>query len=135
MRKSGRVAFERRAIPRPEASVIFRRLGAAAPPGAAGDRWELQCRDGWDWRSSGPGLVFVRVATFSPDQAPVVQGWVDRIKSPSIWWAVSRELQLPESAPEIAQALRTAPWLAEVFPVLLEASVDGVPPRPAALAP
>lgn len=127
-RKSGRVAFERRIIPHPGAPVIFNRLGA---PGTSGEQWELQCRDGWDWRSTGGGLVMVRVATFGPDRAPVVQGWVERIKSASVWWAVSRELQSPESAPEVAQALRASPWLAEVFPVLLEASMEGSPPRPA----
>ena len=127
MRKSGRVAFERRAVPRPDAPVLLRALGAA---GTAGERWELQCRDGWEWRERGAGLVLVRVATFSPDQALVVRGWLERIKTPTVWWAVSRELQSPDSAPDVAQALRAAPWLAQVLPVLLEASSEGIPPRP-----
>jgi hypothetical protein len=124
MRKSVRVTFERRAIPRPAASVMLR------PSGASGEQWELQCRDGWDWRSNGAGLVLVRVATFSPDRALIVQGWLERIKSPAVWWAVSRELHSPDSAPDVAQALRVFPWLAEVLPVVLEASMDGTPPQP-----
>jgi hypothetical protein len=127
MRKAGRVAFERRAVPRPAAPVLFRALGTA---GTSSEQWELQCRDGWDWRDNGAGRVLVRVATFSPDRALVVQGWLERIKTPAVWWAVSRELQSPDSAPDVAQALRAAPWLAQVLPVLLEASVEGIPPRP-----
>lgn len=112
------------------------------PSGAGGSQWELQCRDGWEWRSSGgtagaggttstgADLVLVRVATVSSDQAIVLQDWLERIKSPAVWWAVSRELQSPDSAPDVAQALRASPWLAEVLPVVLEASVDGAPPRP-----
>ena len=127
MRKSGRVAFERRSIPLPSAPVVLSRFGVA---GTSDEQWQLQCREGWDWRSGGAGLVMVRVATFSPDRAQILQDWLERIKTPSVWWAVSRELQSPDSAPEVAQALRAAPWLAQVFPVLLEASVEGVPPRP-----
>lgn len=126
-RKAGRVAFERRAIPRPVAPVMLHASGTA---GTADEQWELQCRDGWDWRSNGAGLVLVRVATFSPDQALVVQGWVERLKSPATWWAVNRELQLPDSTPDVAQALRATPWLKEVLPVLLEASTEGSPPPP-----
>ena len=128
MRKSGRVAFERRAIPRPDASVVLRPIDTA---GTGSEHWELQCRDGWDWRSTGAGLVLVRVATFSADRALILQGWLERIKSPAVWWAVSRELQSPDSSPEVAQALRASPWLGEVLPVILEASMDGIPPQPA----
>ena len=114
--------------------MVWRPSGVAGtgsvPNSGATEPWELQCRDGWDWRSTAAGLVLVRVTTLSADRALIVQGWLERIKSPAVWWAVSRELHAPDSAPEVAQALRASPWLAEVFPVLLEASMDGIPPQP-----
>jgi hypothetical protein len=70
------------------------------------------------------------VATLSADQATVVGDWIERIKDPAVWWAVSRELQAPDSAPEVAAALAAYPWLTEVLPVLLEASTEGSPPPP-----
>jgi hypothetical protein len=91
--------------------------------------WELICRDGWDWRRVDGG-VLVRVATLSAAQASVVQEWLDRIREPAVWWAVSRELQAPDSDREVAGAMRLHPWLGSVLPVLLEASTEGAPPPP-----
>ncbi len=76
--------------------------------------------------------MLVRVVTLTAEQARIVQDWLERIRDPAVWWAVSRELQAPESAPEVAQALRASPWLAQVLPVLLEASTEGSPPPPPA---
>ena len=109
--------------------MILRSLN---PMGGADEPWELQCRDGWEWQSGGPGKVVVRVATLSTEQALIVQDWLRRIRDPAVWWAVSGELHSPDSAPEVAQALRTSPWLAQVLPVLLEASTEGSPPPPPA---
>jgi hypothetical protein len=125
-RAAGRVTFERRAVPRPEAPLLLRSLG----PAGAGERWELVCRDGWEWRAGGPDLVAVRVATLDASRAAVVRDWIERIKDPAVWWAVSRELQAPDSAPAVAAALRADAWLAGVLPVLLEASTEGSPPPP-----
>jgi hypothetical protein len=125
-RAAGRVAFERRAVPRPEWPLVLRSLGPVGP----GERWELICRDGWEWRSGGPGLVAVRVATLDGARAAVVGDWIERIKEPAVWWAVSRELQAPDSAPDVAAALRADAWLTGVLPVLLEASTEGSPPPP-----
>jgi hypothetical protein len=74
--------------------------------------------------------VVVRAAALSGEQAQIVGEWIERLKEPGVWWAVSRELQEPDSAPEVAQAVADHPWLTQVFPVLLEASVDGSPPPP-----
>jgi hypothetical protein len=125
-RAAGRVTFERRDVPQPDGSLTLRSLGPMGP----GERWELVCRDGWEWRKGGPGLVTVRVATLDATRAAVVGDWIERIKEPAVWWAVSRELQAPDSAPAVAAALRTDGWLTEVLPVLLEASVEGSPPPP-----
>jgi hypothetical protein len=97
---------------------------------AAGEQWELICRDGWEWQRAAGQQVMVRTATLSADQAMVVREWIERIKDPAAWWAVSRELHSPDSSPEVAQALALAPWLAQVFPLLLEASTEGSPPPP-----
>ena len=103
-------------------------MGTAGTPD---EQWELQCREGWEGRQSGaPDQGLVRVATLTPLQAQMVQGWLERIKDPAQWWAVSRELQSPDSAPEVARELRAAPWLTELLPALLEASTDGSPPPP-----
>lgn len=110
----------------PDTSLSLRSIGTDA----AGEQWELICRDGWDWQRSGRDQVLVRVATLSSEQALVVQDWVERIKSPAVWWAVSRELQSPDSSPEVSRALSAYPWLTQVFPVLLEASSEGAPPPP-----
>ncbi len=125
-RAAGRIAFERRTIPQPDSSLALHSLG---PPGP-GEQWELVCRDGWEWQSPAAGRVVVRVATLSADQAAVVGDWIERIKDPAVWWAVSRELQAPDSAPEVAAALATSPWLSGVLPVVLEASTEGSPPPP-----
>ena len=126
-RTSSRIAFERRAVARPASPVQLVALGA---PGAPADRWELICRDGWEWRQVAPGKVAVRVASLSAEQAQAVQEWLERLKDPAFWWATSRELHSPGSAPEVADALARAPWLAAVLPVLLEASTEGAPPPP-----
>ena len=106
-------------------------------PGAV-ERWELICRDGWEWRQAptpsgsnerGP-LVWVRVASLRVDQAQVIGQWIERIRDPAAWWEVSRALQTPESAPTVQQALIAHPWLREVLPAVLEASTDGAPPPP-----
>jgi hypothetical protein len=128
-RSADRFSFERRTVPKPPAPITLRPLGPAGGNGPD-ERWELICRDGWEWQSGGPGLVAVRVATLSGDQATVVGDWIERIKDPAVWWAVSRELQAPDSAPEVAAALAAYPWLTEVLPVLLEASTEGSPPPP-----
>jgi hypothetical protein len=128
-RAAARVAFERRTVPRPERPLTLRLLGPGGP-GGPGERWELVCRDGWEWRAGGPGVVAVRVATLDATRAAVVGPWIERIKDPAVWWAVSRELQAPDSAPEVATALRGDAWLAGVLPLLLEASTEGTPPPP-----
>lgn len=144
-RSAGRVAFVRRVVPRPESPLVLRpqpvagsapeddHLGASGSGVGAAESWELICRDGWEWQAGGPsgsGLVYVRVAELSPAQAQVVAEWVERIKTPAIWWAVSRELLAPGSSPEVARAIQADPWLTEVLPVLLEASTEGAPPPP-----
>jgi hypothetical protein len=126
VRAAGRVAFERRTVPRPEDPLTLRSLGPVGP----GERWELICRDGWEWRAGTAGTVNVRVAILDADRAAVVGDWIQRIKEPAVWWAVSRELQAPDSAPAVAAALRADAWLAGVFPLLLEASTEGSPPPP-----
>lgn len=93
--------------------------------------WELVCRDGWEWRRSAQGQYAARAASLTALQAPVVQEWIENLRDPAVWWAVSRELSTPNSSPEVAEVLRTSPWLTQVFPVLLEACVDGAPPPPA----
>ena len=102
------------------------------------ERWELICRDGWDWQpapaakgsENGPPNVWVRTAILNAEQAAVLRQWLDRIGDPATWWAVSRALQTPESAPNVAPALREHPWLNAVLPVVLEASTTGAPPPP-----
>jgi len=121
-----KVAFTRRTVPMPQSSIMLR--GGDGPDGSNGP-WELICRDGWEWRREGAGVI-VRVATLTPDQASVVSEWIDRIKSPAMWWAVTQELQSPESSVEVGRALDAYPWLSGVLPVLLEASTDGAPPPP-----
>ena len=133
VRAAGRIAFVRRVVPLPATSIMLTGLGSA---GTSPERWELQCRDGWKWRFPAPDKVMVRVAALTAEQALVVHDWLQRIKSPATWWAVSRELQAPGSAPEVgdvaevAAALRADPWLGDVLPALLEASTDGAPPPP-----
>ncbi|MDQ3700543.1 MAG: hypothetical protein M3442_06430 [Chloroflexota bacterium] len=119
--------FVKRTVPMPDAPLMLRAL---APNGTAGAPWELICRDGWEWQRPGPGQVVVRVAALSDDQAQVVQEWIERIKDPGMWWAVSRELHSPGGSPEVSSTLAAYPWLEQVFPVLLEASTEGAPPPP-----
>jgi hypothetical protein len=126
------IKFDRREIARPAASVQLVGPGAPGTPGAAGDRWELICRDGWEWRQVSPGKVAVRVAWLSGEQALAVQEWLQRLKDPAFWWATSQELHSPGSSAEVGDALARAPWLAQVLPVLLEASTEGAPPPPPA---
>ncbi len=114
-------------MPRPASPAVLAALGGA---GGATDRWELICRDGWDWNEVKPGEVAVRVATLSADQAMVVQDWLQRLKQPTVWWAISRELNAEGSSPEVSAAIAGNPWLAQVLPVLLEASTEGAPPPP-----
>jgi hypothetical protein len=126
-RTSDRIQFERRTVPRPAAPAVLVAVGGG---GGATDRWELVCRDGWEWREVKPGQVAVRVAPLSADQAQVVQDWLTRLKQPTVWWAVSRELNSEGSSPEVGQAMAANPWLSQVLPVLLEASTEGAPPPP-----
>ena len=123
-----KMTFARRKMPRPTESVILRPLGEAGRGGVS--EWELVCRDGWEWRSEGDGMVVARSMTLNEMQAQVVRQWIEKIRVPATWWAVSRELNAQDSSPEVAAALRAAPWLEQVLPVLLEASVDGAPPPP-----
>ncbi len=109
-------------MPQPPASVTLEESGS--------DGWLLVCRDGWDWQPAGPGQVVVRAATLSPDQGETVRVWIDKLRDPAVWWSVSREINNADSSPEVADAMRRAPWLAQVLPILLEASVDGAPPPP-----
>ena len=130
-----KITFDRRAVPRPPTPVQL--VGPGTPgapnaPGSQADRWELICRDGWEWRQVAPGKVAVRVASLNAEQAQTVQEWLQRVKDPAFWWAASRELHSPGSSPEVADALARAPWLVEVLPVLLEASTEGAPPPPPA---
>ncbi|HEX2032818.1 MAG TPA: hypothetical protein VHS99_01415 [Chloroflexota bacterium] len=123
------MTFARRTVPLPPASLQLRPLGSAQP-GGLDEQWELMCRDGWDWQQSGPNQVLVRVAILSSDQAAIVQEWIERIKDPAVWWAVSRELHSPGGSSEVSDVLSAEPWLEQVFPVLLEASTEGAPPPP-----
>lgn len=113
----------------PDSPLSLRTLGSGMP-GEFGEQWELVCRDGWEWQHQGPNQVVVRVVTLTADQAAVVQHWLERIKDPAAWWAVSRELHSPGGSTEVANAIATNPWLEQVFPVLLEASTEGAPPPP-----
>jgi hypothetical protein len=131
---SGRIQFTRRNVPLSHASIVLQPVGSVGDVSEVVQQWELVCRDGWEWRRTGQSQVAARVAVISGMQAPVVREWIERLRDPEVWWAVSRELAAPESSPHVAAALRTSPWLAQVFPVLLEASVDGSPPPPTAAA-
>ena len=132
--RAGGVPLVRRAIPQPDQPTVLRPLPSPMEGGM--ERWELICRDGWDWSPAptpaggGPRLVWARTATLTPDQAQVVSHWLSRIRQPSSWWEVSRALQTPESAPEVAQAMQTHPWLRDIFATLLESSTEGAPPPP-----
>ena len=124
---SAQIKFERRAVTRPASSV---QLIAAAHAGGGTERYELICRDGWEWRQLSPGMVAVRVATLDADQAQIVEEWLQRLRDPAFWWATSHELTSPGSSSEVGDALARTPWLAQVLPVVLEASTDGAPPPP-----
>lgn len=134
--RTGGVPLLRRAVPQPEMSTSLRVLPQAMD--GAMERWELICRDGWDWQraptpaggSNGAPLVWVRAATLNPDQAQVVGHWLERIRNPAVWWEVSRAMQTPESAPTVAQAMQAHPWLRDILAVVLEASTEGAPPPP-----
>ena len=130
--------LQRQAVPQPPSPTTLRLAGGAEDGGI--ERWELICRDGWEWQrapapNGAPGapgapLVWVRRAVLSPDQASVVGQWIERIRDPASWWQVSRALQTPEGAPAVAQAIAANPWLQEVLPAVLEASTEGAPPPP-----
>ena len=131
--RGGGIALQRQAVPQPESPATLR-IASHSDDGGP-ERWELICRDGWDWqRAPGAGspMVWVRRAVLSPEQATVVGHWMEQIRDPASWWQVSRALQTPESAPQVAQALAAHPWLREVLPVVLEASTEGAPPPPPA---
>ena len=138
--RAGGVPLLRRAVPQPDTSTSLRAL----PTGPEGgmERWELICRDGWDWQKaptppgggSGPPMVWVRAAILNPDQAQVVGHWLSRIRDSAVWWEVSRAMQTPESAPTVAQAMQTHPWLRDILAVMLEASTEGAPPPPPRMA-
>lgn len=121
-------------MPKPASSVMLRQLGSE-DGNDPNSPWELICRDGWEWRTSGPGQVAARVAVLSSVQAPVVAEWIEKLRDPATWWAVSRELAAADSSPDVSAALRMSPWLSQVLPVLLEASVEGAPPPPPASVP
>jgi hypothetical protein len=136
--RAGTLKMQRAAVPHPGESLSLR---PAPAEGGVADRWELICRDGWDWQnapapagaaSAGRPTVWVRTAILTNDQATVVRQWLDRISDPGTWWAVSRALQEPDSAPTVAPALREHPWLQTVLPAVLEASTEGAPPPPPA---
>jgi hypothetical protein len=74
--------------------------------------------------------VWVRTATLDPDQAQIVGQWLSRIRTPAAWWEVSRALQTPESAPDVARAMQIYPWLRDILATLLESSTEGAPPPP-----
>jgi hypothetical protein len=148
--RGGALTLQRQAMPQPEFATTLRLSGGPGDADAAGgmpERWELICRDGWEWQrapsasgaSGGAGtgasssarpLVWVRRAQLTPDQAAVVGQWIERIRDPAAWWQVSRALQTPESAPDVAREIAANPWLQEVLPAVLEASTDGAPPPP-----
>ena len=144
--KAGVLKMARTAAPQPAEAMTLRLISHAD---AGPERWELVCRDGWDWQPApaqsngaangsaggGPGTVWVRSAILNAEQAAVVRHWLERIGDPATWWAVSRALQTPESAPNVAAALRDHPWLNAVLPVVLEASTNGAPPPPPANRP
>lgn len=132
--RAGILKMQRAAVPHPGESMSLR----PAPQTDGGpERWELICRDGWDWQpapapqnAGGRPTVWVRTATLTAEQAAIVRQWLDRIGDPATWWSVSRALQTPESAPNVAAAFREHPWLQAIMPAVLEASTDGAPPPP-----
>ncbi|HEU5316399.1 MAG TPA: hypothetical protein VFX49_09835 [Chloroflexota bacterium] len=135
--RAGTLKMQRAAVPHPGESLTLR----PAPSDGGSERWELTCRDGWDWQvapasqnagGNGRPTVWVRTAILTGEQAAVVRQWLDRIGDPATWWAVSRALQEPDSAPNVAPALREHPWLQTVLPAVLEASTEGAPPPPPA---
>ena len=141
-RASG-VSLQRQAMPQPHAPTVLRAAMGAEPGGM--ERWELICRDGWEWqRAPAPSggangaagatapMVWVRRAVLSPDQAAVVGQFIERIRDPAAWWEVSRALQTPEGAPAVSQTIAQHPWLRDVLPAVLEASSEGAPPPPPA---
>jgi hypothetical protein len=128
--ESAKLTFAKRSVPLPAASVTLLPLGAENGAGGQVGQWELVCRDGWEWQRAANGLVQARTLTLNDAQATVVREWIEKIRHPGTWWAVSRELNALDSSPEVAAALRAAPWLGKILPVLLEASVDGAPPPP-----
>lgn len=134
------VVLERRVMPQPESSTSLRALLSS---GEGGERWELICRDGWEWQRASSGaagaagtpaggrpLVWVRSATLSADQAAIVRDWIERIRTPAVWWEVSRALQTPEGSATVSRALDANPWLRDVLLTILEASAEGAPPPP-----
>jgi hypothetical protein len=120
-------------MPQPAMPTSLQMTPARDGDGDSPERWELICRDGWEWQRAqvaGTPMVWVRAATLNADQASVVRHWIERIRDPRVWWEVSRAMQTPESAPVVAQALQANPWLGTILPVVLEASTEGAPPPP-----
>ena len=130
----GGVTLRRLAVPQPASPTTLRAAGGGND--GEPERWELTCRDGWEWQrapdAGGVPRVWVRRAILNPDQAYVVGQWIEQIRDPASWWQVSRALQTPESAPTVAQQIAVNPWLRDVLPAILEASTDGAPPPPPA---
>ena len=133
-RDAGKISFERRSIPQPPNSITLQALGPADFRLGLRSVGDSSRRDGWEWRASGPGQVAVRVATLNAEQAAVVEEWIDRIKDPAVWWAVSLRTAVAGQRLQRRRALAAAPWLTAVLPVVLEASTEGSPPPPPAPA-
>jgi hypothetical protein len=132
--------MQRSAVPQPDEPMTLRLV----PSEGGLERWELICRDGWDWQrapapqgaSNGSAsngnrpLVWVRTAILTADQAAIMRQWLARISDPATWWDVSRALQTPEGSATFGPVLRDNPWLNVILPAVLEASTEGAPPPP-----
>lgn len=125
------VAWRRAAVAGPVSRIELRET----TPWSDGERpaqgvWELVVREGWEWTRDAAGHYRVRVATLTDAQADVVREWLELLTAPATWWAVNRELAMPDSEPQVAAALAAHPWLTGMLAGLLEASTEGAPPPP-----